>query len=80
MSNAKHTPGPWHVCEGNTHLISDSHHMTVAEARQIGWSADIWQSAKLSDPEWGSATDFGIESHDLGDGTQTDFIHLLDND
>lgn len=32
---SKHTPGPWHVCDGCTHLISDEHHMTVAEARQI---------------------------------------------
>lgn len=30
-----HTPGPWHVCEGNRHIISDSHHMKVAEAAQI---------------------------------------------
>lgn len=35
MTKHKHTPGPWHVCEGNSHLISDAHHMTVAEARQI---------------------------------------------
>lgn len=32
---SKHTPGPWHVCDGCTHLISDEHLMTVAEARQI---------------------------------------------
>jgi len=30
-----HTPGPWHVCDGNRHIISDSHHMKVAEAAQI---------------------------------------------
>lgn len=32
---SKHTSGPWHVCDGCTHLIADNHHMTVAEARQI---------------------------------------------
>ena len=31
----QHTPGPWHVCNGASHLIADSHFMTVAEARQI---------------------------------------------
>lgn len=30
-----HTPGPWHVCEGNRHLVSDSSHMTVASVSQI---------------------------------------------
>lgn len=53
--------------------VEDAIEKVQAECEELGWSADIWQSAKLSDPEWGSATDFGIES-------QTDFIHLLDND
>lgn len=32
---AGHTPGPWHMCDGNRHIISDSNHMKVAEAAQI---------------------------------------------
>lgn len=30
-----HTPEPWHQCEGNEHIISDSTHMKVAQTSPI---------------------------------------------